>query len=68
MSFAGRQQFAGLRRGGEATVAERLALLRGHRQPLTGRIQQLQASGAALAEKISYYQSIRRTHEPRRAV
>ena len=58
MSIADMQQFAELRRRGDTTVAERLALLRGHRQRLTERIQQLQANGAALDEKITYYQSL----------
>jgi DNA-binding transcriptional MerR regulator len=50
MSIVGMQQFAGLRRDGRATVAERLALLRAHRLRLAERIQRLQANGAALDE------------------
>ena len=58
MSIAEMQQFAELRRGGTTTVAARLALLRQHRHRLSERIRRLQASGAALDEKISYYQTL----------
>jgi DNA-binding transcriptional MerR regulator len=60
MCIADMQQFAELRSGGDTTVAERLALLRGHRQRLTERIRQLQANGAALDDKIGYYQALLR--------
>jgi outer membrane protein TolC len=49
---------AELRRGGDVTVAERLALLTAHRRRLTERIQRLQANGAALDEKIGYYRAL----------
>jgi DNA-binding transcriptional MerR regulator len=58
MSISGMQRFADLRRGGDATVADRLALLTAHRRRLTERIQRLRASGAALDEKISYYRAL----------
>lgn len=58
MSIADMQQFAELRRGGGATVAARLELLRQHRRRLGERIRRLQANGAALDEKISYYQTL----------
>ena len=58
MPIAGMRRFARLRRGGQATLGERLALLREHRQRLTDHIRRLQASGDALDEKISHYQTL----------
>lgn len=56
MSIADMQRFAELRRGGEATVAERLALLRVHRARLEERIRALRANGRALDDKVKYYE------------
>jgi DNA-binding transcriptional MerR regulator len=56
MSIADMQRFAELRRSGDATMADRLALLREHRTQLTDRIRRLQASGRALDEKITHYE------------
>jgi DNA-binding transcriptional MerR regulator len=58
MSIADMQKFAGLRRQGGTTVADRLALLRDHRARLADHIRQLQASGRALDDKISHYESL----------
>jgi DNA-binding transcriptional MerR regulator len=58
MSIADMQQSAGLRRRGNSTVPDRLALLRQHRARLTGRIRQLQASGRALDDNISHYEQL----------
>jgi DNA-binding transcriptional MerR regulator len=58
MPIADMQQFADLRRQGDTTVAERLALLRDHRARLADRIRQMQASGRALDDKIDHYESL----------
>ena len=58
MSIADMQRFAQLRRGGDATVAERLALLRQHRARLEERIRALRANGRALDEKITQYEEL----------
>jgi DNA-binding transcriptional MerR regulator len=58
MSIADMQQFADLRRKGDSTVPDRLKLLREHRARLAGRIRQMQASGRALDDKISYYEQL----------
>lgn len=58
MSIADMQRFADLRRGGDATVADRLTLLREHRARLTERIHRLQANGHALDDKIDYYENL----------
>jgi DNA-binding transcriptional MerR regulator len=58
MSIADMQQFADLRRQGDTTVADRLALLRDHRARLAGRIRQMQTSGLALDHKIDYYENL----------
>lgn len=56
MSIADMQRFAELRRGGDATMADRLALLREHHAQLDERIHRLRASGRALDEKITHYE------------
>jgi DNA-binding transcriptional MerR regulator len=56
MSIADMQRFAELRRGGDATMADRLALLREHHAQLAERIRRLRASGRALDEKITHYE------------
>lgn len=67
MSIADMQRFAELRRGGDTTVADRLALLREHRVRLTERIRRLQANGAALDDKISFTSTCWRSHERRKS-
>jgi DNA-binding transcriptional MerR regulator len=56
MSIADMQRFAELRRDGDATMADRLALLSEHRTQLAERIRRLRASGRALDEKITHYE------------
>jgi DNA-binding transcriptional MerR regulator len=56
MSIADMQRFAELRRGGDVTMADRLALLREHRTQLAERIRRLEANGGALDEKITHYE------------
>ncbi|WP_188197360.1 MerR family transcriptional regulator [Nonomuraea sp. SYSU D8015] len=58
MSIADMQQFAELRRQGNATVADRLALLRHHRAHLDDRIRRLQTNGQALDDKIRHYERL----------
>lgn len=58
MSIADMRRFAELRRGGDDTVADRLALLRAHRTRLEGRIRGLRATGRALDDKIAYYEKL----------
>lgn len=58
MSISDMQRFAELRRGGDATTADRLALLREHRARLDRRIRDLQDSGRALDHKIDHYEHL----------
>jgi DNA-binding transcriptional MerR regulator len=58
MSIADMQRFAELRQAGDATVAERMALLRQHRARLEERIRTLRANGRALDDKIKHYQQL----------
>lgn len=55
MSIEGMRRFAELRRGGDATVAERLALLSEHRARLEERIRHLRENSRALDDKITHY-------------
>ena len=50
------QQFARLRREGEATIQERLELLMGHQQALEEQIMRLKEHQEKLGEKIAFYQ------------
>jgi DNA-binding transcriptional MerR regulator len=56
MSIADMQRYAELRARGEATLAERLAVLREHRARLHERIRTLRANGRALDDKINTYE------------
>ncbi|MEU5086775.1 MerR family transcriptional regulator [Streptomyces sp. NPDC021356] len=58
MSIAGMQRFARLRAGGDATVADRLALLREHRAELAARMRALRRSAGALDDKIDHYERL----------
>ncbi|MGW1890832.1 MerR family transcriptional regulator [Streptomyces sp. NPDC002004] len=58
MSIAEMQRFAVLRAGGDATVADRLALLREHRRDLERRIRSLRRNATALDEKIDHYERL----------
>ncbi|RKN45834.1 MerR family transcriptional regulator [Streptomyces hoynatensis] len=55
MPIADMQRYAGLRAAGDATVADRLALLRAHRAVLADRMRALERNAQALDEKISHY-------------
>jgi len=56
MSIADMQRYAELRARGEATLTERLAVLREHRARLHERIRALRANGRALDDKIKIYE------------
>jgi DNA-binding transcriptional MerR regulator len=56
MPIADMQRYAQLRAQGEASLAERLAMLREHRAQLSERIRALQASAHALDGKIHDYE------------
>jgi DNA-binding transcriptional MerR regulator len=58
MSIADMQRFARLRAVGDATVADRLAFLRGHRSGLAERIRLLQQNADALDKKIDHYERL----------
>lgn len=58
MSIADMQRFARLRAAGDATVAERLAMLREHRAELAARIRALRRSAGALDDKIRHYEGL----------
>jgi DNA-binding transcriptional MerR regulator len=58
MSITDMQHFAQLRAGGDATVPERLALLRTHRSDLAERIRSLRRNAAALDKKINHYEQL----------
>jgi DNA-binding transcriptional MerR regulator len=57
MPIAQMRRYADLARGGEPTMAERLALLIEHDRCVAERIAALQAERAHLGEKISWYRS-----------
>jgi DNA-binding transcriptional MerR regulator len=58
MSIAGMQRFAALRRGGPATIAKRLELLRSHMAQVNDRIGLLRANATTLEQKIALYESL----------
>ncbi len=62
MPIADMQRFAELRRGGDRTIGDRLALLRKHRTAVQQRIADLQDYVAALAEKIDHYEGLLTEH------
>ncbi|MEV8035141.1 MerR family transcriptional regulator [Streptomyces sp. NPDC002742] len=55
MSIADMQRFAELRSRGDATVPDRLAMLREHRDDLKERIRALRRNASALDDKIDHY-------------
>ncbi|MCX4091986.1 MerR family transcriptional regulator [Nocardia sp. alder85J] len=55
MSIADMQRFAVLRAGGDPTIAQRLAMLREHRDDLEQRIRDLRRNATALDRKIDDY-------------
>ena len=52
------QQFAALRRLGDATLQERRELLEAHQRTVQQRKAELEADLAAIAEKIHHYQTL----------
>jgi len=58
MSISDMQHYAQLRAVGDATVADRLAMLREHRRDLTERIRSLQRNATALDNKINHYEEL----------
>ena len=58
MSIADMQHFARLRADGDATVADRLAMLQTHRQSLDDRIRSLRRNASALDQKIEHYEQL----------
>ncbi|MFH8222477.1 MerR family transcriptional regulator [Streptomyces sp. NPDC018057] len=63
MSIADMQRFAALRAQGDATVPERLAMLREHRAGLADRIRALRRNAHTLDDKIDHYERL--LHERR---
>ncbi|EYT78455.1 MerR family transcriptional regulator [Streptomyces sp. Tu 6176] len=63
MSIADMQRFATLRAQGDATVPERLAMLREHRAGLADRIRALRRNAHTLDDKIDHYERL--LHERR---
>ncbi|MFC9929326.1 MerR family transcriptional regulator [Streptomyces sp. NPDC127190] len=64
MSIADMQRFARLRAAGDATVAERLELLRAHRAELAVRIRALRRNASALDDKIEHYERLLDAPQP----
>ncbi|MEU6481867.1 MerR family transcriptional regulator [Streptomyces sp. NPDC047017] len=58
MSIADMQRFARLRARGDATVPDRLAMLREHRAELARRMRALRRSAGALDDKIDHYERL----------
>ena len=58
MSIADMQRFAQLRARGDVSVADRLAMLRGHRAELADRIRGLRRNARALDDKIDHYERL----------
>jgi DNA-binding transcriptional MerR regulator len=58
MPVAQMQQFAEQVRGGDATIADRLALLVEHEHSVTEQISQLERQRTRLREKIDYYRGL----------
>nr|BFD85838.1 hypothetical protein StreXyl84_52390 [Streptomyces sp. Xyl84] len=63
MPIADMQRFARLRAQGEATVGDRLTMLREHRAELAARMRALRRSAGALDDKIDHYERL--LHEQR---
>jgi DNA-binding transcriptional MerR regulator len=58
MSISDMQHYARLRAAGDATVADRLAMLRAHQADLNERIRSLRRNTAALDDKIKLYETL----------
>ncbi len=57
------QRFADLRRQGDATIAERRALLEAHRDEILARIGELQHDLRTVTEKITHYEILETTRD-----
>ncbi|MFG2122216.1 MerR family transcriptional regulator [Streptomyces sp. NPDC048710] len=64
MSIADMQRFARLRAQGDATVADRLEMLREHRAELADRIRELRRNAVTLDDKIDHYQRLLHERKP----
>ena len=60
MPIAGMQAFAALRAQGDATYGVRREMLEAHRDAVLARIAELQASLAAITDKIAFYEQAER--------
>ncbi|MET8864843.1 MerR family transcriptional regulator [Nonomuraea sp. NPDC004580] len=58
MSISDMQRYARLRAAGDATLGDRLALLREHQAELDERIRGLLRNAAALGDKIKHYETL----------
>jgi DNA-binding transcriptional MerR regulator len=58
------QRYAELRRQGDATIADRRALLEMHRDEVLERIAELQRDVRAVTDKITHYQTLEMSHDP----
>jgi DNA-binding transcriptional MerR regulator len=67
MSIRDMQRFAELRRHGGTTIGERRALLEAHRDEVLERIAELRRDLHTVTEKITDYQTLETTHDPRHA-
>ncbi len=59
------QEFAELRRRGEATISERRALLEAHRQTVESHMDELQRNLDAITAKIQDYARMEENHDKR---
>jgi DNA-binding transcriptional MerR regulator len=58
MPIAGMQRYAELARGGDDTIAERLALLEEHDRAIQQQVAHLRAQQQHIREKIRWYRSV----------
>ncbi|MFE8945603.1 MerR family transcriptional regulator [Streptomyces sp. NPDC003233] len=58
MPISDMQRYARLRAEGDATVADRLAMLREHRADLAERMRALRRNASALDDKIAHYEGL----------
>ena len=57
------QEFAALRRQGDATIAQRIALLEAHQQAVQSQIAELQRNLEAITGKIKYYHQMEKNYD-----
>ena len=56
------QEFANLRRRGDATIGERRALLEAHQQSVQAHIEELHRNLEAITQKIEVYHQMEENH------